>query len=116
MPQNITTEGGNPYGLAYYDHGFDWGGLYEIFHRVSCWCCPLQSLSELRKLYQNFPELWEQLKEWDAMTWRNFRADYSVIELEKRFDFEEEWQKAGNPLKSKAFYSALKDYLRGKAE
>ena len=22
-----------------YDHGFDWGGLYEIFHRVSCWCC-----------------------------------------------------------------------------
>ena len=50
------------------------------------------------------------------MTWRNFRADYSVFELEKRFDFEEEWQKAGKPLKSKAFYSALKDYLRGKAE
>ena len=23
-----------------YDHGFDWGGLYEIYHRVSCWCCP----------------------------------------------------------------------------
>ena len=37
--------------------------------------------------------------------------DYSVLELEKRFDFEEEWQKAGKPLKSKAFYSALKDYL-----
>ena len=32
-----------------YDHGFDWDGLYEIFRRVSCWCCPLQSLSELRK-------------------------------------------------------------------
>ena len=50
------------------------------------------------------------------MTWRNFRADYSVIELEKRFDFEEEWQKAGKPLTSKAFYSTLKDYLRGDAE
>ena len=94
-----------------YDHGFDWGGLYEIFHRVSCWCCPLQSLSELRKLYHHFPELWEQLKKWDSMTWRNFRADYSVIELEKRFDFEEEWQKAGKPLRSKAFYSALKNHL-----
>lgn len=35
-----------------YDHGFDWGGLYEIFHRVSCWCCPLQSLDELRN-YEN---------------------------------------------------------------
>ena len=45
------------------------------------------------------------------MTWRKFRADYSVIELEKRFDFEEEWQKAGKPLKSKAFYSTLRNYL-----
>ena len=53
-----------------------WDCLYEIFHRVSCWCCPLQSLSELRKLYNHFPELWEQLKKWDGMTWRNFRADY----------------------------------------
>lgn len=96
-----------------YDHGFDWDGLYEIFRRVSCWCCPLQSLSELRKLYRHFPELWEQLKTWDGMTWRKFRADYSVEELEKRFDFEEEWQNAGKPLKSKAFYSALKDRLRG---
>ena len=96
-----------------YDHGFDWDGLYEIFRRVSCWCCPLQSLSELRKLYRHFSELWEQLKTWDGMTWRKFRADYSVEELEKRFDFEEEWQNAGKPLKSKAFYSALKDRLRG---
>lgn len=28
--------------LSYcYERGFDWGGLYEIFSRVSCWCCPL---------------------------------------------------------------------------
>lgn len=50
------------------------------------------------------------------MTWRKFRADYSVIELEKRFDFEEEWQKAGKPLKSKAFYAALKEHLRDDTE
>jgi 3'-phosphoadenosine 5'-phosphosulfate sulfotransferase (PAPS reductase)/FAD synthetase len=35
-----------------YARGFDWGGLYRIFSRVSCWCCPLQSLEELRKLYR----------------------------------------------------------------
>ena len=24
------------------ERGFDWGGLYDVFRRVSCWCCPLQ--------------------------------------------------------------------------
>lgn len=93
------------------DRGYDWGGLYEKMRRVSCWCCPLQSLAELRILYREFPALWEQLKRWDKMTWRPFRPDYSVEELEKRFDFEEEWQKAGKPLKGRAFYSALKERL-----
>ena len=27
-----------------YDRGYDWSGLYEIYHRCSCWCCPLQAL------------------------------------------------------------------------
>lgn len=61
-----------------YDHSFDWGGLYEIFHRVSCWCCPLQSLQELRQLRKFFPDLWEKLLDMEHRTWRTFRADYSV--------------------------------------
>ena len=98
--------------LAYCkERGYDWGGLYEKMRRVSCWCCPLQSLAELRVLYRDFPDLWAQLKRWDAMTWRPFRADYSVIQLEQRFDFEEEWLKAGNRLGTKAFYSALRERL-----
>ncbi len=28
-----------------YDRGFDWGGLYEIYHRASCWCCPFQRIA-----------------------------------------------------------------------
>lgn len=40
-----------------YDRGYDWGGLYEQFKRVSCWCCPLQSLAELRQLYAHHPDL-----------------------------------------------------------
>ncbi len=94
-----------------YDRGFDWGGLYEKFSRVSCWCCPLQPLSELRILYHEFPDLWEQLKQWDSQTFRKFRADYSVIELEKRFKLEDEWRSAGRTLKGKAFFTALKNYL-----
>ena len=94
-----------------YDHGYDWNGLYEQFKRVSCWCCPLQPLPELRQLYHNHPALWEQLKEWDKMTWRSFRADYSVEELEIRFDFEDEWQGAGKPIKGRAFFNALKKRL-----
>ncbi len=98
--------------LAYCkERGYDWGGLYEKMHRVSCWCCPLQSLVELRVLYRDFPDLWAQLKRWDAMTWRPFRADYSVKQLEQRFDFEDEWLKAGNRLGTKAFYTALRERL-----
>ena len=31
-----------------YDRGFDFGGLYRIYHRASCWCCPFQRIGELR--------------------------------------------------------------------
>lgn len=72
-----------------YSKGFNWGGLYKIFKRVSCWCCPLQSLNELRKLRKYFPNLWEELREMDKRTYRQFRADFSVEELEERFAKEE---------------------------
>ena len=48
-----------------YDRGFDFGGLYEIYHRASCWCCPLQRIDELRKLRIHHPELWTRLREMD---------------------------------------------------
>ena len=70
--------------------GFDWGGLYDIFKRVSCWCCPLKSLDELRKLRRNFPHLWDKLLEWQAQTQRKFKPEYSVQELERRFAREDE--------------------------
>ena len=65
-------------------------------------------------LYREFPQLWERLKKWDAMTWRTFRADYSVAQLGQRFDFEEAWLAEGRPLGTKAFFKALKDRLEGK--
>ena len=78
-----------------YEKGYNWEGLYEIFDRVSCWCCPLQPLEDLKGLWKNFPELWEELKEMDKETWRTIRADYSVEELELRFKFEEKRTRQG---------------------
>jgi len=91
--------------------GFDWDGLYEIFNRVSCWCCPLQSLDELRKLRKHFPDLWEKLRYMDKNTWRSFLKTYSAEQLEIRFAFEDELLAQGLPIKGKAFFNALNDRL-----
>lgn len=92
--------------------GFDWDGLYDIFHRVSCWCCPLQSLEELRKLRRHFPELWERLRYMDKHTWRTFLKNYSVEQLEVRFSFEEERMAKGLSIKGKDFFAELKEKLK----
>lgn len=72
-----------------YEKGFNWDGLYEHFDRVSCWCCPLKNLKELKILYTHYPELWKKLKEMDKKSYNQFRADYSVEELEKKFKIDE---------------------------
>ena len=72
-----------------YERGFDWGGLYQIFGRVSCWLCPLQPLSELRKLRKHFPDLWRYLIEMDDKAWNTFRIGCSVRQLDERFSMEE---------------------------
>lgn len=97
-----------------YDRGYTWGGLYNYFSRVSCWCCPLQPIAEMRILYEHFPALWEQLKTWDNASWRHFKATGSIETFERRFQFEQEWQKTGKPLKGKEFHSALKKHLEEK--
>lgn len=74
------------------------GGLYEDFGRVSCWCCPLKSLNELRVLYHKYPALWEKLKELDSKSWNQFRADYSVQQLEEKFQREDYLKKISIPL------------------
>lgn len=68
-----------------YSKGLDWDGLYEKFTRVSCWCCPLSRIGELRVLHNDFPELWKELIEMDKKSFRKFRNDYSVSDLTKRF-------------------------------
>jgi 3'-phosphoadenosine 5'-phosphosulfate sulfotransferase (PAPS reductase)/FAD synthetase len=68
-----------------YERGFMWDGLYEKFNRVSCWCCPLSRIGELRILHDEFPDLWVGLKAMDEKSYRRFRPDYTVNELEQKF-------------------------------
>ena len=70
-----------------YRHGFSWGGLYKIFNRVSCFCCPLQRMAELRKLRSYFPDLWAKMLEWDKQIKPNigFKGYKTVHDLERMF-------------------------------
>ena len=80
-----------------YERGYNWGGLYEKFKRVSCWCCPLQSMDSLRVLYWDYPELWRQLEKWEfqqqhdnagrgGLFW--FKDQITVFDLSARFAIE----------------------------
>jgi 3'-phosphoadenosine 5'-phosphosulfate sulfotransferase (PAPS reductase)/FAD synthetase len=68
-----------------YSKGLNWDGLYEKFKRVSCWCCPLSRIGELKTLYNDFPELWKELIDMDELSFRKFRNDYSIEELTNKF-------------------------------
>ncbi|MCK4827207.1 hypothetical protein KA005_66370, partial [bacterium] len=75
-----------------YDNGFDFGGLYTHFKRVSCWCCPLGGKRRAKILYEYFPELWGKIKFIQIALFHdfggheNFLENKSYVELEKEFD------------------------------
>lgn len=96
-----------------YDRGFTWGGLYEIWDRVSCWCCPLQGLDDLRKLRKYRPELWRKLKVMDSKMQNTLRPNFqftkSLTDIERRFEVEDEFIAQGKKLRTREFYQALKD-------
>lgn len=97
------------------DKGYDWEGLYDIFHRVSCWLCPLQQYDELRKLRKYFPELWERLLYLDSRQWQTFAHGYRVPDFEKRFDLEDALTGAGHSIKNRQFFADLKRLLENEA-
>ena len=76
-----------------YERGFDFGSLYEIYHRCSCWCCPFQRVNELRQLRHHHPELWSRLLDMDNRAKAQFgltalgvfKKNWSVQRYEERF-------------------------------
>ena len=73
------------------EKGFDWSGLYEKYKRVSCWNCPLQSLNDLKVLWEFYPEYWQKLLKMQEQSKWQFRKDYTLEQLDERFRREESY-------------------------
>ena len=74
-----------------YEKGFDWGGLYNKYKRLSCWNCPLQTLNDLKALWKYFPEYWVELLEMQKQSKWRFKINYTLSELDDRFRREENY-------------------------
>ena len=74
-----------------YSKGYNWGRLYKIFRRTSCFCCPMQRIGELKNLRRHFPDLWDKMLKMDnaISVNRGFKGYKTVYDLEKRFIEEE---------------------------
>ena len=95
-----------------YDAGFDFGGMYEHLDRLSCKYCKNKNLKELRNIRKHYPDVWEELKDYQSRTNRPYKGEgKSVFELEKRFEFEEERIAAGLSITNQDFHKQLKERL-----
>ena len=50
-----------------YKLGYDWGGLYKYFSRVSCFCCPKAERLRRPIVKEYFPELEAKWKRLDGI-------------------------------------------------
>lgn len=95
-----------------YSLGYDWEGLYEQLDRVSCRFCGLKNLKELRNIYYNMPDVWEELRDYQSRTYLPYRKEgWSIFDLEKRFAIEREFTAAGKSIRTKEFHTAFKTLL-----
>lgn len=95
-----------------YVAGFDWGGMYEHLDRLSCKFCKNKNLKELRNIRRHYPEVWEELKDYQRRTDRPYKGEgQSVFDLEKRFAFEDERTAAGLSITNREFHKQLKARL-----
>lgn len=114
-----------------YEAGFDWGGMYEHLDRLSCKFCKNKNLKELRNIRKYYPDVWEELKDYQRRTDRPYKSsayhitddeghiletvvnNTTIFDLEKRFAFEEERIEQGLSITNKDFHNRLKEVLRG---
>lgn len=74
-----------------YDHGFNWDGLYEHFSRVSCFCCPLQSMDSLLTIRKHYPAQWEKMLQMDRKQVDKFRYGKTLNEIETELKKDESY-------------------------
>jgi len=73
-----------------YDNGYDFGGLYNHFKRVSCWCCPLGGKRRAKILWEYYPELWKEIK--DIQSIKLIEGHENFIEGKQYNDLEMEFE------------------------
>ena len=61
--------------------------LYATRKRTGCWLCPRQSVTSLRSLFFDYPDLWLQLKNYASLSYE-FSPCLDILNLEKRFILE----------------------------
>lgn len=66
------------------EHGYGHPDFRNRWYTASL----ISGIGELRTLYHEYPELWEKLKLVDGKSYRRFRSDYSVQQLEDKFNSE----------------------------
>ena len=71
-----------------YSKGLDWGGLYEKFTRVSCYLCPMSRVNDLRTVYNEYPDLWDEMLAMDKKSQRRFQSKLSLSQFTARFEHE----------------------------
>lgn len=76
-----------------YNKGFYFNGLYKHFKRVSCYCCPLNSINDLRNLRKYYPKLWNKLLDMQSRCWNKYRRNMSIFDFEERFKNEDKQMK-----------------------
>lgn len=59
--------------------------VYTKSTRGGCWFCPKQSLNQLKKLYYDYPKLWNILKKMEKDSFNTFKPNYTLKELENKF-------------------------------
>lgn len=72
--------------------GYTWGGLYELFDRVSCYTCPLGGKTKMRVLRKHRPVLWQRILDLDRRIPppnRGFIKYETAHDLERQFALED---------------------------
>lgn len=63
-----------------YQNGLDYGGLYKILKRVSCWCCRNKNLKELKAYKEYLPNYFNKLIELENIIGEPMKKPYYLKE------------------------------------
>ena len=62
--------------------------IYESSFRGGCWFCGKQSNKQLKYLYDNYPNLWEELAKIEPDSHNTFKPNYTLEHFSKKFFYE----------------------------